>query len=177
MSSVPDPITDQPVTVRPAAPDEYAAIGALTAAAYLADGHLHPGDDYLEWLADGPRRAGDGEFWVAEMGGVVVGAVLWCPPGASGREVATDDTQGEFRTLAVDPDTRGLGIGTRLVEQLLALALRDGLIEVVLSSAPWMESAHRIYTRLGFVRRPELDWWPRQNLRLMAFSRGAAGPS
>jgi amino-acid N-acetyltransferase len=58
------------------------------------------------------------EFWVAEIGGEVVGCgalhVLW-------------EDLGEIRTLAVDPAWRGRRIGDLLVERLVAVARELGL--------------------------------------------------
>ncbi|MEU1022305.1 GNAT family N-acetyltransferase, partial [Streptomyces sp. NPDC005904] len=51
------------LTIRPAHPDEYEALGALTAQAYLADGHLDFGadDPYLAVLRDVAARAAAAE--------------------------------------------------------------------------------------------------------------------
>jgi amino-acid N-acetyltransferase len=53
------------------------------------------------------------EFWVAELGGEVVGCgalhVLW-------------SDLGEVRTVAVDPEVRGKGIGHAIVDRLLEVA-------------------------------------------------------
>lgn len=53
------------------------------------------------------------EFWVAELGGEVVGCgalhVLWAD-------------LGEVRTVAVDPKVKGRGIGHVIVDQLLTVA-------------------------------------------------------
>ena len=37
-------------------------------------------------------------------------------------------------------------------------------------SASTMETAHRIYRRLGFTRLPERDWEPVPVVRLLAFT-------
>ena len=61
------------------------------------------------------------EFWVAERGGQVVGCgalhVLW-------------EDLAEIRTVAVDPDCRGLGIGYRIVSSLIRTAKELGLRRV-----------------------------------------------
>lgn len=167
--------TAPPLTIRRATPDDYPAVGDLTVAAYLAEGALTPEDAYVAWLADVAGRADEGDLWVAEASGDVLGAVMWCPPGTTGREIGTDG-QGEFRSLAVSPSARGRGVGTRLVEHIIGLSQAAGLDEIVLSSAEWMTTAHRLYTRLGFVRRPELDWRPLPQVQLRAFSRGSDRP-
>lgn len=61
------------------------------------------------------------EFWVAERGGQVVGCgalhVLW-------------EDLAEIRTVAVDPASRGLGIGHRIVSALIRTARDLGLRRV-----------------------------------------------
>lgn len=61
------------------------------------------------------------EFWVAEHDGVVVGCgalhVLW-------------EDLAEIRTVAVDPEHRGLGIGHRIVAALIDTARELGLRRV-----------------------------------------------
>lgn len=48
-------------------------------------------------------------------------------------------------------------------------AAADGFDQVVISSAEWMTTAHRMYRRLGFTRVPERDWWPRPDVHLLAY--------
>lgn len=45
----------------------------------------------------------------------------------------------------------------------------EGLSGVVLSTQASMESAHRIYRRLGFARTPERDWSPLPGFTLLTF--------
>jgi ribosomal protein S18 acetylase RimI-like enzyme len=156
------------VTVRPARPEELPAAGELVVAAYLADGVVQPGDPYLEDLRDAPGRAADSVVLVAVDGDTLVGTVTWCPAGSSHREVAGVD-EGEFRSLGVDPQARGRGVGELLVRACLQRAGEEGYAAVALSSAEWMAAAHRLYVRLGFVRTPERDWRPLPHVSLLAY--------
>lgn len=133
-------------------------MGAVTVRAYAADGLLLADDPYAVRLADVADRAVRAQVWVAEVGGVVVGTVTWCPPGSAYRELAARDDQSEFRMLAVDPAARGRGVARLLVDACLQRAHADGAGEVVLSSLPEMLAAHRLYAAYGFTRAPELDW-------------------
>ena len=155
--------------VRPLVPGEEAEVARLTVAAYTAEGLLIPGDPYATQLADVESRVRGAEVWVAELDGRIVGTVTWCPPGSAYREVSTADDQAEFRMLAVDPSVQRRGVARALVDACLARARGDGAREVVLCSLPQMVPAHGLYERLGFVRAPELDWWPRESLVLWAF--------
>ncbi len=157
------------VEIRAARPAEYAAIGELTASAYLADGLVPAGSGYDVTLRDAASRAEKAELWVAvDPSGEPAGTVTYCPVGSPYREIATDD-EGEFRMLAVAPAARGLGIGTALARHCLDRARADGHTAVVLSTSPHMPAAHRIYTSLGFTRLPARDWSPHPGVDLLAF--------
>ncbi|MGH3915494.1 MAG: GNAT family N-acetyltransferase, partial [Pseudonocardiaceae bacterium] len=75
----------------------------------------------------------------------------------------------EFRMLAVDPEVRGRGVGEVLVTAVLRQATEVDARGVVLCSGERMHAAHRLYTRLGFRRLPERDWYPLPELKLLAF--------
>jgi GNAT superfamily N-acetyltransferase len=157
--------------LRRANEDEWAAVGELTAGAYLADGAMGVDDPYYGVLRDAASRAREADLWVAVDGdGVLLGTVTWCPAGSSYRELARPE-ESEFRTLAVAPAGRGQGVGEALVRHCIQLATEAGSIAVVISTAQWMSTAHRLYQRLGFVRVPERDWTPRPGVRLIAMVR------
>lgn len=160
--------------IRRARPEEWGAIGELTVAAYLVDGHLSLTDSYLPVLRDAAARATEADLWVAVAEGAVVGTVTYCPPGSPFRELGGDD-DGEFRTLAVSPQARGLGAGTALVRHCLALARAAGHSQVVISTLPRMTAAHRIYRSLGFSRDESRDWTPKPDTMLWAFRRPLGG--
>lgn len=158
------------IEVRLAEPSEYAAVGELTAQGYLADGVMPADDPYFDVLRDASGRAADAELWVAVEDGTLLGTVTWCPRGSSYRELASAD-EGEFRALAVAPIARGRGVGRLLVERCLARAAASRSTGVVISTAEWMASAHRLYRRLGFIEAPERDWSPRPGIQLRALVR------
>ena len=74
-----------------------------------------------------------------------------------------------FRMLAVDPLCQGGGAGGALVRWCIERARGEGRARVTIHSTPWMTRAHELYGRLGFVRRPDLDWQPVPNIRLLGF--------
>lgn len=154
--------------IRRARPEEYDAVGELTAQAYLAGGHVVPGDSYLPSLLDAAGRADRAELWVAVEGAALLGTVTYCPHGSDWREIAVQD-EGEFRTLAVRADAQRRGVGEALVRQCLERSVEDHDRGIVLSTLPTQRSAHRVYERVGFRRLPERDWSPIPGVDLWAF--------
>ena len=155
--------------IRLAVPGEYDAVGELTVEAYAHDGFVPAGSDYASTLRAVADRAAKAEVWVAVDGADLLGTVTYCPPGSIYREIGLDD-EGEFRMLGVSGRARGLGIGTALTVRCIERSRELGLGRVVMSSATFMTTAHRIYERLGFVRLPERDWSPITGVDLYAFA-------
>ncbi|MCV7286391.1 GNAT family N-acetyltransferase [Mycolicibacterium wolinskyi] len=87
---------------------------------------------------DPAREAG----WIAEVDGVRAGCIF-C--------VAGDEPQvAKLRILLVTPDARGLGLGTRLVEQCLQFARDTGYQRVTLWTNDVLVAARKIYEAFGF---------------------------
>ena len=125
--------------------------------------------DYAEALRDVASRVRSAQVLVAVDGdGAVLGSVTNVREGGPYGEIATA-AEAEFRMLAVDPAAQGRGVGTLLVQACVDDARRRGRERLVLSSGTWMTAAHRIYTRLGFVRAPERDWTPVPGVDLTAY--------
>ncbi|MFE7836615.1 GNAT family N-acetyltransferase [Streptomyces sp. NPDC057474] len=150
------------IAIRHVAPDEYAALGEITAQAYLGDGLLDFGesDVYLGELRDVAKRAAEADVLVAVADGRVLGGVTFVPAGGPMADIARTG-EAEIRMLAVAPEVRGRGVGEALVRACAERARTvDGCVRVVLSTQRAMRAAHRIYERLGFTRTPERDWNP-----------------
>jgi ribosomal protein S18 acetylase RimI-like enzyme len=155
------------VEIRLAVPAEYDAVGELTVEAYSHDGFVR--GQYAMTLRAAADRAAKAELWVAADADGLLGTVTYCPVGSVYREIGRDD-EGEFRMLGVAGRARGLGIGTALTERCIERSREHGLHRVVLSSATYMTTAHRIYERLGFTRLPDRDWSPIPGVDLYAFA-------
>ena len=154
------------IVIRRARPEEYEAVGEITAQAYLGDGLLDFGesDGYLGELRDVAKRAAAADVLVAVMGAGagerVVGGVTFVPSGGPMADIARE-SEAEIRMLAVAKEARGHGAGEALVRACVDRArTTDGCVRVVLSTQRTMHSAHRVYGRLGFTRTPDRDWNP-----------------
>lgn len=157
------------VTVRPSRADELAEAGELVVRAYAAGGFLNRDDGYADQLRDAAQRSEHAEVLVAVDGAdTLLGSVTVVHPGSRYAELSRPGEL-EFRMLAVDPAARGRGVGEALVRAVLDRATAAGAARVVLCSLKDMSAAHRLYARLGFVRLPELDWWPLPDTPLIAF--------
>lgn len=91
---------------------------------------------YLQTHAPGREAA-----WIAEIDGERVGCVF-C--------VAKDATTAQLRLLLVEPSARGLGVGTRLVDECLRFATHAGYGTLTLWTNDVLTSARRIYETAGF---------------------------
>lgn len=145
------------VRIRPAADDEYGAIGALTYAAYTHD-YTDLSPDYREQLKHPEALLDAYDVFVAEdeATGELVGtiAVLRAEHHQHGH-VGADELY--FRLLATHPSARGRGVGAELTRFALAEARRRGQRAVVLNSGPEMVGAHALYRKLGFSRRSDRE--------------------
>ncbi len=79
--------------------------------------------------------------WIAEKDGKVIGSVFI---------VRQDDTTAKLRLLYVDPCARGLGIGSRLVDECLRFSRQVGYTNMVLWTNSILTGARRIYDKAGF---------------------------
>lgn len=132
-------------------------VGKITLQSYDAYGAIE--GEYRHALAD-PLERLDGctALLVAELDGEVVGTVTFVLPGDAaweGRPVPDGDAG--FRVLAVAPGVEGRGVGRRLVQACIDRARERSCHRMFIVSMTWMERAHRLYDRMGFVRRPDLD--------------------
>jgi DNA-binding MarR family transcriptional regulator/GNAT superfamily N-acetyltransferase len=135
----------EPYVIRPPHPGDFGWVVARHGALYAEEYGWDEGfealvarivADYLD--GRDPRREA---AWIAELGGDPVGCVL-C--------VAKEERVAQLRLLLVEPRARGMGIGSRLVEECVRFARRTGYHELTLWTNDPLVDARRVYERAGF---------------------------
>lgn len=79
--------------------------------------------------------------WIAERNGEIVGCIF---------VVAKSKTIAQLRLLLVEPSARGLGLGRRLVEEVIRFAASAGYKSVQLWTQSELKPARKIYKATGF---------------------------
>ena len=152
------------VHIRDARPGDRDALLDVTLAAYQEYAARMPGfwDGYRQNIVASVSDAGEAEQLVAEHGGAIVGTVLLYPP----RRMRLSERESlempwpEVRLLAVAPSARGRGVGAALMRECVRRVRLAHGATLSLHTTDLMQTAMRMYERMGFVRAPELDFHP-----------------
>jgi ribosomal protein S18 acetylase RimI-like enzyme len=126
-------------SVRPAGPEDAAAIRDLVRASY-ARYIERIGKEPAPMLEDYAALIGAGEVWVSVEGEEVLGVLVMRP---AEDHLFVDN-------VAVAPDHQGKGLGRELMTFAEARARKDGLPEIRLYTNEKMRENVAVYAKLGF---------------------------
>lgn len=154
-------------TIRNAHPSEFAAIGKLMVQVYShLEGFPKASEqpNYYKMLANigDLTNQPETELLVAVSGdGNIAGGVVYFNDmqyyGSGGTATLEKNAAG-FRLLAVDPLTRGQGIGKLLVNECIRKAKDKKLAQMVIHTTQSMQTAWKMYEAIGFRRSEDLDF-------------------
>lgn len=132
--------------IRPARPEDYPALGELTASTYL-----------IEACCD--EAYAEATVLVAHDDGQLVGGGSFSqgqPPGTA-----------VIQALVTAPRAEGAGVGTALIQACLDRARQDGCDRIRLSTRA---DSPGLYERHGFRRTPDEDWQPAPEIHLVTYA-------
>src|SRR5262245_16204898 len=89
--------------------------------------------------ANSPRQ----RLWIAERTGTIVGCIAI---------VAMSEFTAQLRWYLVEPNSRGLGIGKRLLDETICFSRQAGYSQIILWTEGSLVYAARMYERAGFSK-------------------------
>lgn len=158
--------------IRDAAAEELDQVALLIRDAYLEyQASFPPGvwEGYARDIMDVRGRLDASELIVAEHAGGLVGTVTFYPNKYQAEQQGWPTGWTGIRLLAVHPDGRGLGIGRALMDECLRRSQQMGAPTVGLHTTELMAVGRGMYERMGFVRVPEFDFYPADEVVVMAY--------
>ncbi len=165
-------MNDKHLLLREARSDEYDNVSRLIRDAYQQYENFLPPEAwkfYVEDMMDVRKRLSESQLIVAQLDRQLAGAVtLYLDAGHSSQGVWPSGWA-SIRLLAVHPDYRGQGIGRALMEECIRRCRDQGVATIGLHTTEIMDVARRMYERMGFVRIPEFDFYPRPGVVVMAY--------
>ncbi|MFE5323069.1 GNAT family N-acetyltransferase [Paenibacillus sp. NPDC056579] len=149
------------ITIRDAGAADEEAVRQLMLGAYEQYAAVLPParwEAYRESIASSAHGDGPIARIVAEIEGEIVGSVqLFDSSLAAYGRPELDIRSPIIRLLSVSPQSRGLGIATELIKESVRRCLALKASALHLHTSDMMQSAVRLYERLGFERAADKD--------------------
>ncbi|MFC2032418.1 GNAT family N-acetyltransferase [Chloroflexota bacterium] len=160
------------ILIRDARLDELDKISLLLKEAYQQYENMLPTDAwnyYVEDIINVRSRLDESQLIVAEVKKQLAGTVtLYLKTHCSEKQRWPRGWAG-IRLLAVHPSYRSRGIGRILMEECLRHCRKEGITTVGLHTTEIMDVARRMYERMGFIRVPKFDVYPRPGVVVMSY--------
>lgn len=108
----------------------------------------------LDSLVKYIEHRSEGEIWVAEYNGQIVGSI---------GIVSTDKSTAQLRWFLIEPEFRGKGLGRQLMTKAVDYCKQKKFSRVFLWTKQNLEVAHHLYSSFGFipVEQVENNTWKR----------------
>jgi len=170
-------MNNQKIKIRIALPNEYEALGKIMVQVYSQLSSFPSPQDQPKYYA---KLANIGNFTSLPhtklliavndnneiKGGVVYfGDMTYY---GSGGTATKEKNAAGFKLLAVDPSSRGEGIGKLLTNACIDLAKKENQNQLIIHSTKAMQIAWKMYEKLGFKRYKDLDF-TQENLSVYGF--------
>lgn len=158
---------DSRCVVRDVRPEEWTALGELLVRVYSSlPGFPTPAEqpayyDLLTHIGRFAEKPGARVLVALADPGELLGGVVYFGDMAhygSGGTATSERHASGIRLLAVDPASRGRGVGKALTRACIDLAQACGHAQVILHTTRPMQVAWAMYERLGFKRSEDLDF-------------------
>jgi GNAT superfamily N-acetyltransferase len=114
------------------------------------------------------------QLWVADVEGIIAGvAAITTDQSPEYADVGWDITEPAIvvHRLAVDPDFRGFGIATLLMEEAEALAYEQGIHVLRVDTNTLNEAPQRLFPKLGYTLAGEIGLGFRPGLRFFCYEK------
>jgi putative acetyltransferase len=134
------------VRIRRARPADAAAIAEVLQQAFAEFEALYTPQGFAATTPDRHQvavRLDEGPGWVALREGQIVGTAS---------AILKDGQSLYVRGVAVTPSVRGEGLAKLLMNEVESFAKQNACSRMFLTTTPFLESAIRLYERLGFIR-------------------------
>lgn len=122
------------------------------------------------------HRVEEGECWVAEIEGKLVGTIVWVRP-SEAEDVAyyRRPDVAHFGQFGVDPEYRSLGLGRRLLDVVESRAREEGYAELALDTSENAAGLIALYERWGYRIVDSHDWRPGVNYLSVVMAKSLSG--